>query len=103
VAQLRKRWRTARRGAVDAAGQHQARLLAKRLRYNIEALRPLLPQRAGRWHERARQQQTEAGELRDTVQAGVLATGLGAPPEVVAFLRGVAVGLARPGAQDDGV
>jgi CHAD domain-containing protein len=88
---------------VDAAGQHQARLLAKRLRYNIEALRPLLPQRAGRWHERARQQQTEAGELRDTVQAGVLATGLGAPPEVVAFLRGVAVGLARPGAQDDGV
>ena len=61
------------------------RLLAKRLRYNIEALRPLLPQRAGRWHERARQQQTEAGELRDTVQAAVLAAGLGAPPEVVAF------------------
>ena len=103
VAQLSKRWRAARRGAVDVASQHQARLLAKRLRYNIEALRPLLPQRAGRWHERARQQQTEAGELRDTVQAGVLAAGLGAPPEVVAFLRGVAVGLARPGAQDDGV
>jgi hypothetical protein len=58
---------------------------------------------AGRWHERPASSRPRLGELRDTVQAGVLAAGLGAPPEVVAFLRGVAVGLARPGAQDDGV
>lgn len=103
VARLRLRWKKARRDAVDAAGQHRARLLAKRLRYNIEALRPLLPERAGRWHERASQQQADVGALRDTVQAGVLAARLEAPLEVVAFLRGVAAGLEPPAVPDDGV
>lgn len=103
VARLRLRWKKARRDAVDAAGQHRARLLAKRLRYNIEALRPLLPERAGRWHERASQQQADVGALRDTVQAGVLAARLEAPPEVLAFLRGVAAGLEPPAVPDDGV
>ena len=103
VARLRLRWKKARRAAVDAAGQHRARLLAKRLRYNIEALRPLLPERAGRWHERASQLQADVGALRDTVQAGVLAARLEAPPEVLAFLRGVAVGLEPPVVPDDGV
>ena len=103
VARLRLRWKKARRAAVDAAGQHRARLLAKRLRYNIEALRPLLPERAGRWHERASQLQADVGALRDTVQAGVLAARLEAPPEVLAFLRGVAAGLEPPAVPDDGV
>jgi inorganic triphosphatase YgiF len=103
VARLRLRWKKARRDAVDAVGQHRARLLAKRLRYNIEALRPLLPERAGRWHERASRQQADAGALCDVVQAGVLALRLEAPSEVVAFLRGVAVGLQPPTVPDDGV
>jgi len=102
VARLHARWKQARRGAEDAAGQHRARLLAKRLRYNIEALRPLLPGRAGRWLERASRAQAEVGARRDAVQAGVLAAQLAAPLEVVAFLRGVAAGL-EPGVLGDGV
>ena len=103
VARLHKRWKGAQRDAVETADQHRARLLAKRLRYNIEALRPLLPGRAGRWHARASQQQAAVGGVRDTVQAGGLAARLEAPPEVVAFLRGVAVGLEPPAVPDDGV
>ncbi|MDY0106322.1 MAG: CHAD domain-containing protein [Giesbergeria sp.] len=103
VARLHARWKAARRGAVDTASQHRARLLAKRLRYNIEALQPLLPGRAQRWRERASCQQDAVGALRDVVQAGVLAAQLEAPPEVVAFLRGVAVGLEPPAVPDDGV
>jgi len=93
VAHLHTRWKAARAQAVDAAGQHRARLLAKRLRYNIEAFGPLLPARAARWHARASAHQDEVGALRDAVQAGVLAARLKAPPEVQAFLRGVAAGL----------
>lgn len=100
VARLRSRWKAACRDAVDAAGQHRARLLAKRLRYNIEALRPLLPGRAARWHERASRQQAEVGARRDVAQAGVLAMRLAAPTDVQAFLRGVAAGMERPPVPD---
>lgn len=98
VARLRVRWKAARKQAQDAAGQHRARLLAKRLRYNIEALRPLLPSRAERWLARASQQQAEVGALRDARQAGVLAARLEAPEDILAFLRGVVAGMERPGA-----
>lgn len=93
VERLHARWKEARAQAVDAAGQHRARLLAKRLRYNIEAFEALLPGRASRWHARASAHQDEVGALRDALQAGVLAGQLKAPADVQAFLRGVAAGL----------
>lgn len=77
--------------------QHRIRILAKRMRYGIEALKPLLPKRKAKtWYQQAVQLQTGLGTSRDMVQAGVLAAGVGADPELVAFLRGVAVGQQRP-------
>lgn len=75
--------------------QHRARILAKRLRYGIEALRPLLPKRrAKRWNRKATILQTGLGAARDVMQAGVLVAKLEADRGLVEFLRGVAVGQA---------
>lgn len=77
--------------------QHRVRILAKRMRYGIEALKPLLTKhKAKTWYQQAVQLQTGLGTSRDMVQAGVLAARVGADPELVAFLRGVAVGQQRP-------
>ena len=74
---------------------HHARILAKRLRYSTEALAALLPGRLQRSHIAAGQWQESLGAARDLAQAGVLAARVGAPPELVGFLRGVAVGHAK--------
>ncbi|MDZ4073506.1 MAG: CHAD domain-containing protein [Hylemonella sp.] len=76
--------------------QHRVRILSKRLRYGIEALRPLLPKkRAARWYEQALQLQTTLGMTRDLMQASALATQLEANRALAEFLRGVAVGQDR--------
>lgn len=77
---------------------HRVRILAKRLRYGIEALRPLLPKRrTKRWYQQATRLQTRLGAARDVMQAGALAAKLEADRGLVEFLRGVAVGQTRPG------
>ena len=77
---------------------HRARILAKRLRYAIEALRPLLPRRhTKRWLPKATKLQTGIGATRDLQQAGVLASRLEIDPGLAEFLRGVAVGQEKPG------
>ncbi|QTN28521.1 CHAD domain-containing protein [Rhodoferax sp. AJA081-3] len=77
----------------DADSAHRTRILAKRLRYGIEALRPLLPQRrAKHWHLQASQLQNEMGSQRDVQQALAIAAGLPVDPSLLEFLRGVAVG-----------
>jgi CHAD domain-containing protein len=74
------------------------RILAKRLRYGIEALRPLLPQnRAQRWCERAAQLQANVGSSRDVMQACALASRLEVDSGVVEFLRGFYAGQKLPG------
>ncbi len=87
----------------QVADLHRARILAKRLRYNLEVLRPLLPPRMQRWLQEATRLQQGVGVQRDFVQAAVLAQGLaqqGALERGIAeFLRGVAVGRAM-GAQE---
>ncbi|MDO8768884.1 MAG: CHAD domain-containing protein [Burkholderiaceae bacterium] len=73
--------------------QHRARILAKRMRYGIEALRSLLPRkRTQRWYEQATSLQTSIGATRDVVQASVLVAMLDVDRSLVEFLRGVAVG-----------
>lgn len=77
-------------------GQHRVRILAKRMRYGIEALHSLLPkQRAKRWYRQAASLQTSLGASRDVMQAGVLAAKLEADRGLVEFLRGVAIGQTR--------
>ena len=74
--------------------QHRARILAKRLRYGIEALRPLLPtHQTKRWCAQATNLQMSIGSMRDVMQAGVLAAKAEADSGIVEFLRGVAVGM----------
>jgi len=78
--------------------QHRARILSKRLRYGIEALRAVLPkQHTQRWLPRSTKLQTRIGASRDVLQAGALASKLEADPGLAEFLRGVAVGRDRQG------
>jgi len=94
IQRLHAQWKKALRDSTHAESQHRARILAKRLRYNIEALRPLLPERAQRWLQKASDVQAGIGASRDLLQAGVLARRLAVDRGIVEFLRGYAAGRA---------
>lgn len=71
--------------------QHQVRILAKRMRYSLDALAPLLKQRrTQRWQQQALALQTCLGSSRDLQQAAALAARLEAAPGLSEFLRGFA-------------
>ena len=73
--------------------QHNVRLLAKRTRYVLEALRTVLPrERTRRWQEQATELQTSIGAARDLMLLATLLEPLGVAPEILGFLRGVAAG-----------
>jgi inorganic triphosphatase YgiF len=75
----------------DEVQWHQARLLAKRTRYSLEALQTLLPARKGRrWLREATRVQTRIGADRDLLQASALVHALGLAEGLAEFLRGVA-------------
>jgi CHAD domain-containing protein len=75
------------------ARQHRIRILAKRMRYGVEALQTLLPQkRTQRWHQQASTLQTSIGARRDVMQAAALVAELGVDHGLVEFLRGLGVG-----------
>ena len=81
----------------DVNVQHQARIQAKQMRYGIEALDSVLAKkRSQHWLKQATSLQTRIGITRDLVQAGVIVTKLEVDRELVAFLRGVAIGLIKP-------
>lgn len=90
-------------GMVDISTLHEARLLAKRLRYGSEALAGALSSRkqreAAKWMAEATAWQTRIGQSRDAWQAGACLKEIGAPETVVYFLRGVAASIDRA-AQD---
>ena len=95
IARLHKKMEQALEDAAHPESLHRARLLAKRLRYGIEALRPVLRKRqARRWLKQATGLQTDIGLTRDVHQAGVLASHLEADGGLAEFLRGLAVGQA---------
>lgn len=90
---LHGRLKRAAQQAKDAQSRHGARILAKRTRYSIEALRDVLPRRiTHKWYRQAVDTQKSIGTDRDLQQAIILLTRLQAPSDIVAFLRGVAVG-----------
>lgn len=97
IKRLHAQWAKALRDTTHAESQHRARILAKRLRYNIEALSPLLPTRAQRWLREASELQVGVGASRDFLQAGVLAGRLSVDRGVAEFLRGYAAGRAGDG------
>jgi len=98
IVRLHKQLKLAGKDQSSPDGQHRVRILAKRTRYGIEALRNLLPKRrAKRWYQQAASLQQSLGAARDVMQAGVLAARLEADRGLVEFLRGVAVGESRLG------
>lgn len=103
VARQHQRLKQAGQSAEQPTQLHRLRIQAKRLRYAIEALRPLLPRRrALRWHAHASDLQTRLGATRDLAQAHALLAPLDVAPDLVAFLRGVAVGQQTSQAPGDG-
>jgi CHAD domain-containing protein len=79
--------------AHDLESTHRARILAKRLRYGIDDMRPLLPKRRARhWHLLASHLQSDMGSARDVQQALAIANRLKVAPSLLDYLRGVAVG-----------
>ena len=91
--QMHQRLEMAQKNAQTEQEQHRVRILAKRLRYGVEALRDLLPKRlANTCFEQALRLQSGLGLTRDVSQAGVLVARNALDPAIAAFLRGVAVG-----------
>ena len=96
-----KHWHGQLKKALAQAAQspesaHRARILAKRLRYGIEALNPLLPKRrAKHWHQQASRIQADMGSSRDVLQALSIATDLQVARSLLEFLRGYASASAR--------
>ncbi len=75
--------------------QHEVRLLAKRTRYVLESLRPVLPgKRTRRWQKQATELQTRIGAARDLMLLATLLEPLGVHPGLLGFLRGVAAARA---------
>jgi CHAD domain-containing protein len=71
--------------------QHRARILAKRLRYGVEALGDWLPaQCKRRWRQQAADVQASLGAARDLLQAHALAVSVAADDDILRFLRGLA-------------
>lgn len=74
--------------------QHQVRIWAKRLRYSVQALAPVLPKRLQQQHRAAQQLQERLGAARDLLQARHLVARWGGSPLCQAFLQGVAAAQA---------
>ncbi len=90
---LHQRLKRANRRASDPQSLHRARILAKRTRYSIDALRDVLPRhKARKWYRQAVETQERIGARRDLQQAIELLAQLQAPTDILAFVRGVAVG-----------
>lgn len=93
VSRFHRQLKRALKDADTSERQHRVRILAKRLRYAIEALGPLVQKRrAQRWLQQAIALQTDMGKARDVAQASVVLEKLEAAPALVEFLRGVALG-----------
>jgi CHAD domain-containing protein len=90
IARLREQLKISLKNVDQPESAHRARILSKRLRYGIEALRPLLPKRrAHRWYQQAIQLQGDMGAERDLQQAVEIVARLQAHTGLQEFLRGV--------------
>jgi len=90
VTHLHQELQAQRRLADDAESQHRVRILAKRMRYAIEAFGPLLPVlHSKRWYAQARELQAGIGAARDIALATALVEQLSPEGGPADFLRGV--------------
>ncbi len=93
---IHARLKRANKAAHDPQSLHDVRLLAKRTRYSIEALRGVLPQRMVRkWYPEAVEMQSRIGADRDLEQAIGVVERIEARADLAAFLRGVVAGRRR--------
>lgn len=93
---LYARLKLAGKQARDPQSLHAVRILAKRTRYSIDALRSVLPQHTVRKsYRQAMDMQKSIGADRDLDQAIALLTDNDTRADLVAFLRGVAAGRRR--------
>ena len=93
IARLHRQLKDAYGEAADPDDEHRVRILAKRLRYGIEALRPLLAKRVvNRWYPQATRLQLSLGAARDVRHASALVEKLRVDRELVYFLRGFTAG-----------
>lgn len=96
MVRLHKKLKIALKQDATLENQHRVRILSKRMRYGIDALRVLLPKkRTQRWYQQATRLQMSLGATRDVMQASVLASRMETGREPAEFLRGVAVGQER--------
>lgn len=78
--------------------QHRIRILAKRVRYGVEALQTILPKkRTQRWRQQATSLQTSIGARRDVMQAAALVAELEVDRGLVEFLHDLGVASKRKG------
>ncbi|PKO63249.1 MAG: inorganic triphosphatase [Betaproteobacteria bacterium HGW-Betaproteobacteria-18] len=93
IACLQQRLALAQKNATTLAQQHRVRILAKRLRYGVQALRELLPKRlADTCSAQAIGLQNTLGFSRDVAQAAALVARHGLDPAIQVFLQGVVAG-----------
>jgi len=93
ILRLHERLKVAQKEANTPEDHHRVRILAKRLRYGVDALRDLLPKRLAAFcHNWASNIQTTLGNSRDLSQACMLVAALNVDPGIVAFLHDVAEG-----------
>lgn len=100
---LHAKFRNAVTAMDSPESQHRARILAKRMRYGLEALHKLLPhKRAHRWLQQATRLQTDIGLARDLMQAHALVARQDLNLGLAEFLRGVLSATAgQPAAKSD--
>jgi inorganic triphosphatase YgiF len=80
--------------AADTDGQHRARILAKRLRYGLESMHAVLPNRlVKRWLKKASTLQDSIGLSRDFQRLYQFAVEFSAEAGLVEFLRGYSCGI----------
>ncbi len=93
IRRLHEQLKLAGKNAESPGQQHRVRILAKRMRYNLEALESLLPRKqALRWQRQASTLQSRLGEVRDATQAAALVAELELDRGLAEFLRGLALG-----------
>ena len=93
IKRLHAQLKLAGQDTTEPEQQHRGRILAKRLRYNLEALESLLPERqTQRWHSQASSLQAGLGAKRDAIRAASLVAELELDRGLAEFLRGLAKG-----------
>ncbi len=93
MARLHRKLKSARKDIGNPDHQHRLRILAKRMRYSLEALHAFLPERrAKRWRQQATHLQVKLGATRDLMQANALIAKREGGLEISEFLRGLAIG-----------